>query len=195
VGLDPGWLALLLAAEGAALGQAVICFRAPGRYPDKRRDVQDSIDEGAANHLTSTLVEVIERVDGLREPAHETEDGPVEVQPIGDVLASTDLHAERETLIDAFYYVTGARQCIRRCRHLYLAQGAALITAMLLLPVLLWPEASGDHIVEGAWLHVALTVLAIAGLSALALFIATIRADNELDKALVEQDPRREHIG
>lgn len=195
MGLDPGWLTLLLAVEGGALTQTVICFRAPGRYPDRRRDVEDAVEEGHANHLTSALGDVIRRVDDLREPAHDTEDGFVEAQPIEDVLASADLHDDCETLRRALDHANGAVHCVRRCRRLYLALGVALIPAMLLFPVFLWPEVSGEHIVKGAALHVALTVLVIASLTALVLFIATIRADNELDKSLVEQAPRRDRIG
>jgi len=194
--LEPAWVGgILVAAEAAALRQLIVCFRAPGRYPDRRPDVERSIQDGYSYGLTAKLALVIRRVTELRQPAHETEDGEVEAEPIEDVLARADLFEECEQLTDALEVATAARTACRRCRSMQLAQGFALIPVILLLPVPLWPAIADAYLLRGGWLHVASTLLVVAAAAVLALFALAIRADNELDKALVAQAPRRERIG
>jgi hypothetical protein len=196
VALDPAWLGALLAGvEAAAFRQLVVCLRAPGRYTDDRSDIRRSIEDGYAYGLTAQLSRVVERVLELRAPGGETEDGSVEPEPIEDVLARADLTSDCNRLADALEEVTEAKAAARRCRAIQLAEAVALIPAMLLLPIPVWPTIADAHILTGALLHVANTVLAVSALAAGILFFMSIWADNVLDKALVSQAPRRERIG
>lgn len=194
--LDPTWVGgVLVAVEAAALRQLIVCLRSPGRYPEGRRDVQGSVDDGYAHALTAKLASVIQHVTDLRQPAHETEDGEVEEERLEDVLARADLYDQCKQLTDALELAATARTANRRCRSVQLAEGFVLIPVILLLPVPLWPAIADAHILTGGWLHVANTLLAIAGAAVLTLFAVAIWADNELDKALVAQAPKRERIG
>jgi hypothetical protein len=196
VALDPAWIwAVLAGVELAGARKVVQCMHARGRYPDKRQDVRDSVRDGYTYRLTESLAEVIRQVDGLREPAHETEDGWVEATPIEDILATADLHAEKEQLQLALEDAIRARACARRCRGLDYGLGAALVPVLLLVPIPAWPLVADRDIVTGGWLYVILTLIAVFAVASLVLFVLAIRAEDDLQVALLEQGPSRERIG
>ena len=195
MGLDPAWATLLVAAEGAALRQVTICFRAPGRYAARRDDIDQSVEDGYSNTLTRRLGTVIQRVFDIRRPERETNDGTVPAEPIEDVLASADLFDECEELADALQLTLDARICATRCVRLQVAEGFALCAVMLLLPIALWQPLTDDRLLTGAPLHVVNTLLALAAVAAAALFMSAIWAENALDRALVRHQVVDEHIG
>lgn len=195
MGLDPAWATVLVVGEGAALKHVTTCLRAPGRYASRHDDVEQSVEDGYSNALTPTLSTVIQRVVDVRRPERETEDGQVPAEPIEDVLASADLYDECEQLVDSLEGATAARAYVRRCVALNIAQGIALSVAMLLVPVALWPPLADGDLLSGAALHASNTILTLAVLAVVVLFVLTIFAENALDKALVRHRAHGEHIG
>jgi hypothetical protein len=197
--LDPGWVwAILTGSEALAGQQMVRSFRAPGRFVDAGDGIRQAKADGYAGHVTQALSALTERVIDVREPGHETEDGPVEPQPVADVLARTDLLQEVDVVIAAFEEAVDAKRCCRRCRHVHLALGATLLPVMLLLPIPLWPyleRPRGEDLLNGGVLHAADTVLALAIVASLILFFISIWAENALSTALQAQKPDRARIG
>lgn len=194
--LDPAWIwAVLVGVEVTGARKVVQCMHAGGRYRDNRDDVRDSVRDGYTYRLTESLAEVIRQVDGLREPAHETEDGWVEATPIEDILDTADLHAEKRQLQVALEEAIRARACARRCRGVDYSLGAALVPVLLLVPIPTWPLVADRDILTGGWLYVILTLIAVFAVASLVLFILEIRAENDLEVALGEQGPSRERIG
>jgi hypothetical protein len=117
---------------------------------------------------------------------------------VADVLESTELLEEIAGVTDVFERAVDARRCTRRCRHIHIALGSALLPVMLLLPVPFWPHlATGhrSHLLSGTTEHAANTVLGVLILASLTLFALSILAENSLANSVEKHRPDNARIG
>lgn len=193
--LDPTWAGLLVVAEAGVLKQTTHCLRARGRYAKRKREIDQSVEDGYSNTLTPALAKVVAEVIGLRGGGGQVGGDAVPLQPIEDVLASGDLYQECEDLQAALEDAVGARQAERRSIWIQRFEAAALIVVMLILPITVWPALGDEYIVDGPPLHVLNGALGIAAVMAAGFFLLSIWAENNLEAALVKHRGADARIG